>query len=172
MDPLALPLNSRNQTWDSPIPDIRHGEPPSPSPSRHQTSGGHHWRPVQTCLLEEPHPQPPLLTSGGHQNTQDWPSKHTRLAIKTHTIGHQNTHDWQAGGTHTTRMLSCDNLLFFLFSGQPTEIGTAHMKVLVAWLFQGLQGCYFYSHFRFCLYIESINLMVTYLCSIFYLLYR
>ena len=33
--------------------DIRHGTP----------YGGHYWRPVHTCLLEDP---TPVLTSGGH----------------------------------------------------------------------------------------------------------
>ena len=51
-----------------------------------QTSGGHHWRPVKTCSLEDLPPPPFILTSSG---------------------GYQNTYGWQAGGTHPTGMLSC-----------------------------------------------------------------
>ena len=49
-------------------------------------SGGHHWRPVQTCSLEEtlPHPFPTVLKLGG-----------------------QSMYSWQAGSTHPTEMLSC-----------------------------------------------------------------
>ena len=36
------------------------------------TSGGHHWRPVQTCSLEDP---PPTSTDNW------WPPKHVRLAF-------------------------------------------------------------------------------------------
>ena len=51
------------------------------------TSGGHHWKPVQTWSLEDlPPPLPPVLTSSG---------------------GHWNMYSWQAGGTHPTGMLSC-----------------------------------------------------------------
>ena len=69
--------------------DITHGTPP-PAPVRIWTpdtelpnpllvkSGGHHWRPVQTCSLEDP----PVLTSGGH-----------------------STYGWQAAGMHSTGML-------------------------------------------------------------------
>ena len=41
-----------HQTWD----------PPAPAPLL-VTSSGHHWRPDQTCSLEDP---PPVLISGGH----------------------------------------------------------------------------------------------------------
>ena len=54
------------------------------------TSGGHHWRPVQTCSLDlivqaPPSPPPLLLTFGGHQST----------------------YSWQVDGMHPTGMLSC-----------------------------------------------------------------
>ena len=48
------------------------------------TSGCHHWRPVQTCSLEDL--PPPVLTSSG---------------------GHRNTYGWQAGGLYPTGMQSC-----------------------------------------------------------------
>ena len=56
------------------------------APSPLLTSGGHHWRLVQTCLLEDLTPSPPrkpplALTSSG---------------------GHRNTYRWKAGGTHPT----------------------------------------------------------------------
>ena len=67
--------------------------PPPPQDSRHVaypslplllTSGGHHWRSVQTCSLVHlpPPPSPPLLTSS-------------------------DGHPWQAGGKHPTGMHSC-----------------------------------------------------------------
>ena len=62
-----------HQTWDLPPPLLL-------------TSGGHHWRPVQTCSLEDlPLPQPVLKSSGGHRNM----------------------YSWQMGGTHPIGMLSC-----------------------------------------------------------------
>ena len=33
------------------------------------TSGGHHWRPVQTYSLQDPCPSPPVLTSSGEAHT-------------------------------------------------------------------------------------------------------
>ena len=37
-------------------------------------SGGHHWRPVQTCSLEDlPPPSPPLTSGGGYRgDTSYW----------------------------------------------------------------------------------------------------
>ena len=49
--PHPLPIH---QTWDPPSPstlDIRYGPPPRPPLV---TFGGHHWKPVQTCSLEDP----------------------------------------------------------------------------------------------------------------------
>ena len=51
------------------------------------TSGGHHWRHVQSCSLEA---LPPASTSNG---------------------GHRNTYAWQEAGTHPTGISSCFNLL-------------------------------------------------------------
>ena len=62
-------------------PDIRHGTPRTLA-SLLVISGGHQWRPVQTCSFEEP-PQL-ILTSGA-----------------------QSLSDWQVGGTHPTGMLPC-----------------------------------------------------------------
>ena len=50
----------------TPTPDIRHG---TPSPTQLVTSGGHHWRSVQTCSLEKP-----------HTGTDIWWPKHVWLA--------------------------------------------------------------------------------------------
>ena len=50
------------------------------------TSGGHHWRPVQTCSFEDT--PPPVLTSDGQQST----------------------YGWKLGGTHPTGILSCYHL--------------------------------------------------------------
>ena len=63
--------HSRHQTWGPPLPQLL-------------TSAGHHWRPVQSCSLED---LPPL--------------------ILTSSCCHRNTYRWQAGCTHTTGMLSC-----------------------------------------------------------------
>ena len=46
-------------------------------------SGGHHWRPVQSCSLEV------------------WPP-----IVLTSSVGQQNIYDWQVGGMHPIRMLS------------------------------------------------------------------
>ena len=75
----------------APPPDIWF---PSHHPCRHRalgtpqlaTSGGYHWRPVQTCsfglTVQIPHM---VLTSGGHQSM----------------------YGWQVGGMHPTGRLSC-----------------------------------------------------------------
>ena len=70
-----------------------HPPSPQPWPPRHQTwdtllktSGGHHWRPIQTCSFEDP---PLVLTSGG-----------------------RSLHSWQVGGTHPTWILLFVLLLF------------------------------------------------------------
>ena len=63
--------------YPTPPPDIRPGHlPPPPHIGHHTwaptplsillTSGGHHWRPVQTCSLEDLMPQSALTSSGGH----------------------------------------------------------------------------------------------------------
>ena len=59
------------------LPDMWHGDLPPPSPGPHGTppqllvtSGGHHWRSVQTCSLEDPHSGIDIW----------WPLKHIRLA--------------------------------------------------------------------------------------------
>ena len=56
------------------------------TPSLLLTPGGHHWRPVQTCSLDDP--TPPLLTPGG---------------------GHQNTYGWKVSSIHPTGMPLCVN---------------------------------------------------------------
>ena len=49
-------LAPRHQTWD---------QPPTPMPLL-VISGGHHWRPVQICSLEDtPHPPPPARWQAG-----------------------------------------------------------------------------------------------------------
>ena len=82
--PPVLTLLPDSWTWDlgySPKTwDLRYSSPP-----QLLTTGGHHWRPVQTCSLENI--PPPVLI--------DLPSS-----------GHWNTYDWQAGSTHSTGMLS------------------------------------------------------------------
>ena len=100
LDTYSLPLLP--QTWNlgtysSPY-SSRHGScvatlsptPPDMGPWYSPillTFGGHHWRPVQTCLLRDPPPFPsPVLTSSG---------------------GHRNACKWQASSTHATGMLSC-----------------------------------------------------------------
>ena len=55
-----------------------------PTGSLSVTSGGQDWKPVQTCLLQDP---PLVLTSGGY-----W-----------------STYGWQTDGTYPTGMLSCLN---------------------------------------------------------------
>ena len=67
-----LPPPSRHQTWDTLAPAMT---PPL------VISGGHHWRPVQTCSLQDT--SLPVMTSGG------W-----------------STYGVQAGSTHPTGMLS------------------------------------------------------------------
>ena len=73
--------------------DRSHGRVPPdmrtwvPSPPPLLTSGGHHWRPVQTCSLEgipTPFPSMVLTPCGSH-----W-----------------NMYGWLADGTHPTGMLS------------------------------------------------------------------
>ena len=65
--------------------DFRHGPPRGPSPhSLLVTSGGHYWRPVQTCSLEDPYPT----------GTDIW-------------WQHRNMYGLQAGGMHLTGMISC-----------------------------------------------------------------
>ena len=61
-----------------------------PTPTPLLTSGGHHWRPVQTCLLEDLHP------------SWYW---HLVVATETHSIT-----NYQEDGTHLTWMLSCPSL--------------------------------------------------------------
>ena len=46
------------------------------------TSGGHHWRLVQTCSIENPHTT--VLTPSG---------------------GHRTTYSWEVGGTYPAGML-------------------------------------------------------------------
>ena len=79
------------ETW---IVNMGHGDPRSKPCPLLVTSGGHHWRPVQTFsfgfTVQGPNPSPMVLTSGGHQST----------------------YSWQAGGTHPTEELSC----FYLIS--------------------------------------------------------
>ena len=64
------PTHPRQHTW----------EHTSPLPSQTSdldtyllllTSGGHHWRPVQTCSFEG-QPPPVLTTSDGHRNMYSW----------------------------------------------------------------------------------------------------
>ena len=66
----------------SPVPSTSDIDPPGPGPLL-MTSGGHHWRPVQTCSLEDPP---------------------TGTDIK---LRHQSMYSWQAGSTHPPGMLSC-----------------------------------------------------------------
>ena len=68
-------------SWDKsrgtiiPSPEIRAGDL-HPIPRHHAwgsnslllTSGGHHWRPVQNCSLEDVPTLHVLTSSGGHQN--------------------------------------------------------------------------------------------------------
>ena len=78
-----------------PSPDTRHGTY-NLAPLL-LTSGGHHWRPVQTCSLENiPPPLISVLTSSG---------------------GHENTYSWQAGITHPIGMLS----LLYDFGQKPYQ---------------------------------------------------
>ena len=82
---LVIPNPSLSWTWNPGHPptctwDL--GYPPQP-PATDMTSGGHHWRPVQVCSLED---IPPLLTPSG---------------------SHQNMHGWQVGNRHPTGMPSC-----------------------------------------------------------------
>ena len=97
---------------------------PSPSPFPLLKSGGHHWRPVQTCSFQDTHPL--LLTPGSHhqkpvqtcscQDTSPSPSPPVRSG------NHRNTYGWQAGGTHPTEMLSCLIIFTFkLFSHTPKK---------------------------------------------------
>ena len=60
------------RTWSQSRPDMGHVDPPSPLLV---TSGGHHWRPVQTCSLD-------LTVQGASPITTDiwWPPKHIQLA--------------------------------------------------------------------------------------------
>ena len=44
-------------------PDIKPDEPTLPPQPLLLTSGGHHWKPVQTCSLED---LPPPTPSGDH----------------------------------------------------------------------------------------------------------
>ena len=90
-----MDIPTRYQTWDHPSSDTRHGTYPLLL-----TSGSHHWRPIQTCSLQDLTP-PKVLTSSG---------------------GHQNMYGCQAGGMHPTGMPSCvseyvDTLNFCLFIG-------------------------------------------------------
>ena len=54
------------------------------------TTGGHYWRPIQTCTLED-----------------------LALQVLVPSGGHKNTYSWQADGTHPTGMFSCFKLLTF-----------------------------------------------------------
>ena len=49
---ITIPI-AGHQTWNP---------PPKPWPPLLVISGGHHWKPLQTCSLEV---RPPVLTSGG-----------------------------------------------------------------------------------------------------------
>ena len=63
-----------------------HGDLLVLAPSLLVTSGGYHWRPVETCSLDLTlQPPPQVLTSGGHKST----------------------YGWQVGGMYPTGMLSC-----------------------------------------------------------------
>ena len=77
------PPDTRHGTYSSPkIPDMGSTPPripdmgPTPSPwipdmdlpPQLLTSGGHHWRPVQTCSLEDSPPQLVLTFGGGNRS--------------------------------------------------------------------------------------------------------
>ena len=70
--PAAIPLDIRHSkppVPSPPPPDIRHGTPPALALLLLVTSGGHHWRTVQTCSFED-HPV----------GTDIWWLKHIRVS--------------------------------------------------------------------------------------------
>ena len=93
--------------WDLdilPFPDMGPGYPTLPCKNGTwipypllQTSGGHHWRRVQTYPFVDLPPPPMVLTPSGN---------------------HQSTYSWQAGVTCPTGMLSCVSYLCCVFHTQ------------------------------------------------------
>ena len=68
----------RHQTW-GPICPPSYPLPPATA------SGGHHWRPVQTCSLEDLPPPPPLVLT----------TSSLVVATETHTVGKRSSY-WNA----------------------------------------------------------------------------
>ena len=84
LDPPSPVPSTRYGTFlDRDTPASRHGPHWTGTPLL-VTYGGHHWRPVQTCSLQDCSPTSAFIW---------WPLKYVRSA--------------QAGGTHPTVMLSC-----------------------------------------------------------------
>ena len=76
----SYPQAPRYQTWNLHLP-LSPDMGPTPLLL---TSGGHHWRPVQTCLLEN-----------------------IAQLVLTPSDNHRNMYCWQAVSTHPTGMPSC-----------------------------------------------------------------
>ena len=81
-------------TWDlrNPSPSCCRGDETSGTPML-MTSGGHHWRPVQICSIQDPLPQHPVAVEAGAVSVSGWYASYWNAFLFIAKITSPVTHD-------------------------------------------------------------------------------